>query len=174
NVQLRWGKTSETPDTWQLYYQDQAAGGDWAAAPGGSAVFDVSGSLTPPGQFKINIPAANLVDPTLSGPEAYNIEINFGARGLTQQANATGRAQVSMLDQNGYPAGSFTAVSINDSGRVVASYSNGEQIELYQVVTANFNAENMLKRMDGGVYTATAQSGEAVISLDGSITGGAL
>src|SRR5690606_35481614 len=68
NVQLRWGKTADTPDTWQLYYQDQAAGWDWAAAPGGSVNFAVSGSLTPPGPFKINIPAANLVDPTLSGP----------------------------------------------------------------------------------------------------------
>jgi flagellar hook protein FlgE len=65
-------------------------------------------------------------------------------------------------------------VAINDSGRVVATYSNGKQIELYQLVTANFNAENQLKRLDGGIYASTAASGEAIYSTDGGVTGGAL
>src|SRR5690606_35430876 len=84
------------------------------------------------------------------------------------------RASVTQQGQNGYAAGTFSSVAINDSGRVVATYSNGEQIEIFQIVTANFNAENMLKRLDGGLYTATAESGEAILSVDGGISGGAL
>ena len=103
-----------------------------------------------------------------------DVEIDLGAGGLTQFDNANGRAAVSTLNQNGYPAGSFMSVAINDNGRVVATYSNGEQIEIFQLVTANFNAENQLKRLDGGIYSATAASGEAILSTDGGITGGAL
>jgi flagellar hook protein FlgE len=81
---------------------------------------------------------------------------------------------VSNLSQNGYGAGEFTSVAISDNGRVVASYSNGQQVELAQVVTANFNATNQLKRLDGGVFAATSESGEAIYSTDGGIIGSAL
>ena len=83
-------------------------------------------------------------------------------------------ARVTTLAQDGYAAGEFMSVAVNDAGRVVATYSNGEQIEIFQLVTANFNAENQLKRLDGGVYSSTAESGEAILSLDGGMTGGAL
>ena len=108
------------------------------------------------------------------GTTVGDVTLDFGIGGLTQFDNANGRASVTQLNQNGYAAGSFMSVAVNDAGRVVATYSNGEQIEIYQLVTANFNAENMLKRMDGGVYAATAQSGSAILSLDGGISGGEL
>ena len=41
-----------------------------------------------------------------------------------------GTAGVTALSQNGYPAGEFVSVAINDNGRVVASYSNNQQVEV--------------------------------------------
>jgi flagellar hook protein FlgE len=49
------------------------------------------------------------------------------------------------------------------------SYTNGQQLEVAQVVTANFNAVNALKRMDGGVFAATSESGEPLLGTDGII-----
>jgi flagellar hook protein FlgE len=44
-----------------------------------------------------------------------------------------------------------------------------------QVVTAEFNAINKLKRLDGGVFSTTSESGEAILDLSGSgVIGGAL
>jgi len=65
-------------------------------------------------------------------------------------------------------------VAVNDNGRVVVSYNNGQQLEVAQVVTANFSAVNQLKRMDGGVFAATSESGEPILDVNGSITGSSL
>ena len=72
------------------------------------------------------------------------------------------------LSQNGYAAGDFVSVAINDNGRVVASYYNGQQVEVAQVVTAHFNAINQLKRLDGGIFAATSDSGEPILDPAGS------
>jgi flagellar hook protein FlgE len=82
-----------------------------------------------------------------------DIEFRFDTNGLSQFADVNGTASVSTLNQNGYGAGEFVSVAINDSGRVVATYSNGERIDMAQVVTAEFNAINKLKRLDGGVFS---------------------
>ena len=36
------------------------------------------------------------------------------------------------LSQNGYPAGQFVSVAIDDNGRVVVSYDNGQQVEPFE------------------------------------------
>ena len=106
-------------------------------------------------------------------PEESAKDITLGG-GLTQFADPNGTAEVTSLSQNGYAAGEFVSVGVNDNGRVVVSYNNGQQLEVAQVVTANFNAVNQLKRMDGGVFAATAESGEPILDNDGGIIGSSL
>ena len=43
-----------------------------------------------------------------------------------------------------------------------------------QVVTANFNAVNQLKRMDGGLFAATSESGEPILDNGGGVIGSSL
>lgn len=177
NVQMRWGMMSDNPDTWQLYYMEQSDPQQWVTVPGGEITFNPNGTLATMDGNPVagdDVVQLNLPGLTVNGTTVGDVTLDFGIGGLTQFDNANGRASVTQLNQNGYAAGSFMSVAVNDAGRVVATYSNGEQIEIYQLVTANFNAENMLKRMDGGVYAATAQSGEAILSLDGGVSGGAL
>ena len=104
-----------------------------------------------------------------------DVELKHDTNGVSQFADVNGTVNVSTLNQNGYGAGEFVSVAINDSGRVVATYSNGERIDMAQVVTAEFNAINQLKRLDGGVFATTSESGEAILDLSGSgIIGGSL
>ncbi|ODT80815.1 MAG: hypothetical protein ABS76_15260 [Pelagibacterium sp. SCN 64-44] len=177
NVQLRWAKVdsaaADGPEKWNLYYlADSKATGSspmWVRVDQ-DYVFGENGSLLPPGVEKTTI--ANLkVDGVAIGP----VTLEHGTNGISQFADVNGTASVTTLNQNGYGAGEFLSVAITDSGRVVASYSNGERIEMAQVVTAQFNGVNDLKRMDGGVYEATSSSGEPIFDLSGSgIIGGAL
>ena len=176
NVQMRWGKVADEPATWRLYYMNNGQPQTWQEVPDGEFTFE-DGVLQTQGGANVALNDAlrlEIPDLTVNGTEIGSVELDFGVRGLSQFDNANGRASVSELSQDGYPAGTFMSVAINDAGRVVATYSNGEQIEIFQLVTANFNAENQLKRLDGGIYAATAASGEAIISTDGGITGGAL
>ncbi|MBU1306672.1 MAG: flagellar hook-basal body complex protein [Alphaproteobacteria bacterium] len=177
NVQMRWAKVDSAAsggkDTWNLFYMsDSAAKG---ASPmwtntGQTYTFGAAGSLAPPG-----VSSTSLNNLTINGVNIGNVELKHDTNGISQFADVNGTVNVSTLNQNGYGAGEFVSVAINDSGRVVATYSNGERIDMAQVVTAQFNAMNQLKRLDGGVFATTSESGEAILDLSGSgIIGGAL
>jgi flagellar hook protein FlgE len=175
NVQLRWAKIDSTDfggtERWQLFYQaDGSATGAqtmWKNV-GTDYTFGADGALNPP------ITETDLTGVTVDGVSLGNIKLAFGAGGITQFNDPNGTAGVTALSQNGYPAGQYTSVAINDDGRVVVSYDNGQTVETAQVVTANFNAANELKRMDGGIFAATADSGEPILNSNGAVIGSSL
>ncbi|SMQ58746.1 flagellar hook-basal body protein [Devosia lucknowensis] len=176
NVQMRWAKldsgAADGLDTWHLYYlaDSKATGGSpmWMRVDQ-DYVFGTDGSLVPPGVREVTID-----DFRVGGVSIGKVTLKHEG-GMSQFADVNGTVSVSKLTQNGYGAGEFLSVAITDAGRVVATYSNGERIEMAQVVTAQFNGANLLKRLDGGVYEATSESGEPILDLSGSgIIGGAL
>jgi flagellar hook protein FlgE len=180
NVQLRWAKVDSFAaggeDKWQLFYLSDSnavdAGTEWTAVGQPDPVqysFDLNGSMSP------SRPSVTIEGLTINGVNIGDVELAHQSNGVSQFADVNGTVSVSTLNQNGYGAGEFLSVAITDSGRVVASYSNGERIEMAQVVTAQFNGVNSLKRLDGGVYEATSESGEPIFDLSGTgILGGAL
>lgn len=175
NVQMRWAKVSSAAsdgaDVWNLFVMTDGAAQDaetmWTRY-GGDFVFDSSGRPSPA------IRQTMLEDLEVNGVTLGTVTLNHGANGLTQFADSNGTAEVTSLNQNGYAAGEFVSVAVNNNGRVVVSYNNGQQLEVAQVVTANFNAANQLKRMDGGVFAATSESGEPILDNDGGIIGASL
>ena len=98
---------------------------------------------------------------TVNGIELGNVQLVHGTGGITQFADPNGNAQVNMLQQNGFPAGELQQVSVSDKGRVVGSYSNGRTLDLAEITLANFNGANYLKRIDGGAFEVTDESGPA-------------
>ncbi len=175
NVQLRWAKTNSYAnggsDTWNLFYQfDADATGtnpQWRNV-GTDYVFGTNGSLSPA------INSVTLTGLQIDGITIGNVTLQHGSNGVTQFADANGTAEVTKLSQNGYPAGEFVSVEVSTEGRIVANYSNGKKVELAQVVTAQFNSENQLRRHDGGIYSATSESGDAILDIDSQVTGAAL
>ncbi|MGL4286734.1 MAG: flagellar hook-basal body complex protein, partial [Phreatobacter sp.] len=63
---------------------------------------------------------------------------------------------------------------ITDTGRVRGNYTNGQAIDLFQVPLATFQGENNLKRMDGGAFAETAESGSPILGGGGKIVSGSL
>jgi flagellar hook protein FlgE len=177
SIQFRWAKMDSSTlgpghvDKWNMFYQvDPNATGTMTAWQniGTDFTFSANGQLTPA------VASVILNNPTISGITLNNVTVNFGVSGLTSFADANGNAQVNDIHQDGFPAGSLQTVSIGDNGRVVGNYSNGRNIDLAQIVLATFNGANFLKRIDGGAFEETDQSGAAVYGKGGSITGSAL
>ncbi|MBJ6986529.1 flagellar hook-basal body complex protein [Devosia sp. MC521] len=177
NVQLRWAKVDSEAtggqDKWQLFYMSNSTAVGGATAwtnVGQDYTFNPNGTLVAPGVTEATI--SNL---TVNGVTIGDVKLRHQENGMSEFADVNGSVSVSTLNQNGYGAGEYLSVAVTDEGRVVATYSNGERLELAQVATAQFNGVNSLKRLDGGVYQATAESGEPIIDLSGSgIIGGAL
>ena len=156
NLQMRWAKTDSVAaggtDTWQLFYQTNstatAAQVAWQNA-GVNFTFDSTGQLNPP---VTNI-ALNGV--TINGTALGNITINSPTGGVTQFANTSGVATVNNLQQNGYAAGQLKSIAVSDSGNIIGTFSNGQNVALAQVPLVHFNSPNNLKALDGGAYQLT-------------------
>ncbi len=175
NLQLRWAKTATSTgggtDTWNLFYQaDSNATGTTTAWKnvGTTFTFGSNGQLTAGG------PSVTLSGAVINGVSLGNPVINFSSGGLTQYANANGNVQVNQIQQDGFPAGSLQSVSISNNGRVVGNYSNGRNIDLAQITLATFNGPDFLKRLDGGAFAATDESGQALFGNGGTIVGSSL
>ena len=97
-----------------------------------------------------------------------NPVINFGTGGVTQFADANGNVQVNQIQQDGFPAGQLQSVGVSTNGRIVGNYSNGRNLDLAEIAVATFNGTNFLKRVDGGAFEATTESGQALFGKAGT------
>lgn len=175
NIQLRWAKTDSAlyggTDTWNLFYQENsnATGTQVAWRNAGiNYTFGANGQMSP---LVANL---TLTGVTVDGVPLGDIQLVHGAGGVTQFADPNGNVQVNQLQQNGFPAGELQSVSVNDKGRIVGSYSNGRTIDLAEITLANFNGANYLKRIDGGAFEVTDESGSATYGAPGKIVGSSL
>jgi flagellar hook protein FlgE len=177
NLQLRWAKTDSASlgaghtDTWNLFYQvDPNATGSAVAWQnvGVNFKFGANGQANPP------IASVTLTNASVGGVSLGSPVINFSSGGLTQFADANGNVQVNQIQQDGFPAGQLQSVSISNNGRIVGNYSNGRNLDLAVITLATFNGPDFLKRIDGGAFEATDESGQALFGNGGTIVGSSL
>ena len=124
NMQLRWGKVDSASlgtghsDVWNLFYQaNSSATGTqvaWQNA-GVNYTFDANGQMNP------LIANTTLTDVTVNGVALGTLQIVHGSGGLTQFSDTNGTAQVNLIQQDGFPAGSLQTIAISDKGRVVGT-----------------------------------------------------
>ncbi|MFO1148464.1 MAG: flagellar hook protein FlgE [Alsobacter sp.] len=165
NVEFRWAKINSVSnggtDTWALYYNSTpgttAATSTWTNV-GGAFTFNSTGKLT----------SATSATPTIAvgGQTVGAVAIDFSQ--LTQFADGSGQVKANQIVQNGYTAGKLDSVAIGDDGRIMATYTNGQTKAIGQVAIAQFNAVNALKRDSGGVFEETLESGQPLLSYNGS------
>jgi flagellar hook protein FlgE len=174
-LQFRWAKvesaTQGGTDTWNLFYQvNPNATGNTVAWQNVGTDFKFGTN----GQMQPVVGQITLTGLTVAGTSLGNVTMAFGTGGLTQFADTNGNAQVNQLQQDGYAAGQLQSVSVSNEGRVVGSYSNGRNIDLAEVSVATFNGADFLKRIDGGAFEVTNESGEALYGKGGNISGSSL
>jgi flagellar hook protein FlgE len=179
NIQLRWAKTDSASlgnphvDKWNLFYQaDPSANTAGQVAwvnVGTNFQFNSNGALSSPSGTAISIP--NVV---VGGQQLGNLTLNIGSGALTQFASSGGSATIGSITQNGFAAGQLQSVAINNSGLVVGTFSNGQNIDLAAVTLSHFNGTNYLKALDGGAYAVTDQSGPPIAGASGKISGSSL
>lgn len=174
NVQMRWGKTQNAgggADSWNLFYQENASATGTTPAwrnLGANFTFDLNGQLT-------SAPTVAVPSFSVNGATVGPVTLDFSNSGLSQFADANGQVQINTIRQDGYASGILEGVKVGDSGRIVGSYSNGQVVGLAQVVLANFNGDNALKRRDGGVFEQTLESGAPIVTQAGrGIVGGSI
>jgi flagellar hook protein FlgE len=178
NIQLRWAKTDSASlgsphvDNWNLFYQTNpnATGAQvgWVNV-GTNFTFNTNGALSSPTGSSVTIPGV-----TVAGQSLGTLSLNISSGALTQFASTGGSATIGSITQNGFAAGQLQSVAINNSGLVVGTFSNGQNIDLASITLSHFNGTNYLKALDGGAYAVTDQSGPAISGASGQISGSSL
>jgi flagellar hook protein FlgE len=175
NLQLRWAKTDSAAlgsghqDTWNLFYQANttAATGNQAwVNTGTNFTFSASGALASPTGSSVAIPSV-----VVDGQALGALSLNIASGALTQFASSSGATTINGITQNGFAAGQLQSVAVNNSGLVVGTFSNGQNIPLAQVTLANFNGQDGLQALNGGAYAATQDSGPPLFDATGQIVG---
>ena len=100
-------------------------------------------------------------DSSVAGDE-LSLSVNVG-----RTSQFSGNYDVIRADQNGAPVGERTGVYISDKGIVKAKFSNGVEIDLYQIPLATFANAEGLNAENGTVFTETGESGAAFFSQPG-------
>jgi flagellar hook protein FlgE len=178
NLQLRWAKTDSATlgsghqDSWNLFYQTSTTATGTQTAwvnTGTTFTFNASGALSSPSGSSISVPNVSV-----DGQALGTLSVNIASGALTQFASSSGSATINGITQNGFAAGQLQSVAVNNSGLVVGTFSNGQNIDLASVTLSHFNGTNYLKALDGGAYEATDLSGVAILGASGSIAGSSL
>ncbi|SME95330.1 flagellar hook protein FlgE [Desulfovibrio gilichinskyi] len=97
-------------------------------------------------------------------PSFNSIEL---ATGATTSYSDSSSATYS-TSQDGYATGSLLSVSVDKNGIISGAYSNNQTIELYQFALADFTNPGGLVANGNNLFSATTDSGDAVIGTAGS------
>lgn len=99
------------------------------------------------------------------GNGAANLDIALDLGQLTQYGGGFG---INSLTQDGYPTGQLTSIDVDETGVVLARYSNGRAGPLGQVALSNFANVNGLRPEGDNSFSETFTSGGATTAAPGS------
>ncbi|WP_020683863.1 flagellar hook protein FlgE [Marinobacterium rhizophilum] len=115
-----------------------------------------------------NVPAITISGADPANPET---EIRLDLSNTTQFASTS---IVKAQSQDGYTKGDLVGVSFGGNGEMIASFSNGQNQQLGVVAIATFENQSGLRSSGGTEWTATLDSGSAIINPPGAGLSGSL
>lgn len=150
-------------------------GGGQVVVPTTPITFDQSGNLAATAPASLDISITGL-------PSAANqtITVNLGtpgsSNGITQFG---GETSFKVATQDGSGSGTLSTVSVDTSGIIQGTFSNGRVVPLAQLAIAGFNNESGLLREGNNYFASSSSSGNPLIGPAlsgglGSIQGGTL
>ncbi len=164
-----------------LTFTKQAANNTWAVAgtvplPNNTVLF--GGAATTPVTFSdsgvLTAPAADVaVTIVMANGAATPMSLNWAMDDASGSAlnDITGYAAPSNTTfqyQDGYASGVLRGISIDETGVVTATYSNGQLTPVFQVALADFPSYEGLAKMGKNLYSESMDSGQPLPGVAGN------
>ncbi len=174
DVALTYYFQKSATDTWNVY-----------ATANGSSV-SVDGGGNPLSITTINFPTNGGTPTAPLGTVAFDVPTTTNAAGATTLPitgvafDVTGATQfgsgfgVTNMTQDGYSAGLLTGLSVEKSGIVMATYSNGQSKPAGQLELATFRNPQGLSPLGGNLWARSYASGDPTVGTPGTGNIGAL
>jgi flagellar hook protein FlgE len=132
-------------------------------------------SFTTGGQFVSTNPAVSIsLTPTNGATSPQAITLN-----VSSFSQFAGQSQVSLTNQDGFPAGALVSFAVGSSGEISGIYSNGANRVIGQLAMAGFVNPGGLMRAGQNLWTSSANSGDPLLGTPntggrGTVTTGTL
>ncbi len=137
----------------------------------GTVTFDTTGALYQ--ESPVTYPGGGF-NFTGGAAQAQQIAFDFGTSiaqagtgtdGTTQYGTASSATSIS---QDGYSSGGLQRVAIDQDGVVSGIFSNGQTLNLGQVLVADFSSDAGLSSVGNNLYQETFESGQPLIGAAGT------
>ncbi len=153
--------TKSGANAWSVSLDTDDATVNLGAPQPATVRFDENGQLVDPPDGQITF-AGTLTN----GAADVNITLEIGKIG---QLESSGMDNLYVVDQNGRAAGQMMDFSINETGEIVAVYTNGLRRVLGQLALAEFANPSGLTKSGQNGYLQSANSGDPqIVTADGS------
>jgi flagellar hook protein FlgE len=157
---------------------DKTAANTWSYAitlPNGDStgVANNTGTLTFSADGALLTPAANVAGIKFTGMADGASDMNFtwdlyNSNGAPQIGQTVGTSTVTASTQNGFASGSYSGFSVDASGVISASFSNGQTQNVGEIAIASVTNSEGLELAGGNNYQTTAASGAASVGAPGA------
>jgi flagellar hook protein FlgE len=152
-----------TPRSWTVGGSVAAPNGPVTFAGGTTFTFDAGGNLTAPaGDLTVNITMGN---------GASNMSLNWDlvdtAGPLGDITGYASPSNTTFQHQDGFSSGVLRGISVDESGVVTASYSNGQLTPVFQVAIADFPSYDGLTKLGKNLYAESLNSGQPLPGVAG-------
>ncbi|RDI19553.1 flagellar hook protein FlgE [Pseudacidovorax intermedius] len=141
-------------NTWNVY--TSVNGSTPSASTPFQIGFDGSGNLVSGGTQTLTLSSPN--DPT----QTFTASLD-----LSKLKQVSSTFTVNDLTQDGYTAGQLTSLTIDDTGTLMATYSNNQTQAAGQVALADFRNPQGLGITDSGYWFETTASGQPLLGAPG-------
>ncbi len=122
--------------------------GNYASDGQGTIVFDTeTGRLV----------SSTVTNVTLTIPDAEDLDIALNFDNVTEYA---GESTFVLFNQDGYTAGDLNGLSVDTTGTITGSFSNGQNRKLAQLAIATFANPAGLQKSGANLFQVTNNSGE--------------
>ncbi|ARJ41856.1 flagellar biosynthesis protein FlgE [Pantoea alhagi] len=158
-INVYFVKTAD--NKWKVYTNDSTA--EVVDGAGKVQYQEIDIAFDSAGQLTTKPARVPIVGAAYNGAEALGFELDI--TGMTQQASETAMESPST---SGYAPGKLNGYTVGNNGQIIASYSNGQQQPLGQVVLANFTNAGGLASSGNNAWTETPSSGQPVVGIAGS------
>ncbi len=153
------------PNQWESYFYFDGSRIDGAQANGSDllefspdgSLSTINGTATPPSSF--TTPAFN----PGGGAAAMTLNMDYGS-----VSQFGGGFNVNSLRQDGFATGRLSGIDIDDSGVILARFTNGQSRTLAQIALANFSNPQGLTQMGDLNWAESFESGAALVGAAGS------
>ena len=119
--------------------------------------------------FTLDLPYTNFNNIKVDASTTSNVN-----NGGTSTVNAKTGTVKDISDGAGRKVGNLNGISVEDTGKIFASYSNGQSRLLGQIVVSEFANASGLEKEGDNLYSSTSNSGDPTIKEVKSLDGGAI